>query len=426
MYLKRFRSQQRSRRAAGRPRGARPARARAVDGDGAGARLARSDGRARSRNHRRGRSANRRPRDRKSRRTDTPTSRGAESRSRSSPRGSRPPASIDAMAAEVAASIPAAARRGASPARLRDALAVAARRTSPRPTTTMRAPKCSSARRDAGKTTTIAKIAAQERARGGQRLGLLAADGFRIGAVEQLRTYADILDAPFRVARTARRSARACSSSATARRCSSTRPADRRPTRRRKNCFESSAKRPACARTSCCRPATSVAAARRILDGYADARPTRLVLTKLDEAESLSPLVSLLHERQVPISYLGTGQRVPEDLNRATAQAAGRLRARRVRAGSVVPVMTQSKPRTHSRHDPRRHQRQGRRRQDQRRHQSGGVAGAPRPSRRHHRRRLRPRQHRRAARPHAGVSPRPRADRREDARRDHARRDRSA
>jgi flagellar biosynthesis protein FlhF len=64
---------------------------------------------------------------------------------------------------------------------------------------------------------------------------------------------------------------------------------------------------------------TSVSAARRILDGYADARPSRLVLTKLDEAGSLSPLVSLLHERQLPISYLGIGQRVPEDLNRATA-----------------------------------------------------------------------------------------------------------
>src|SRR5207253_3908646 len=54
----------------------------------------------------------------------------------------------------------------------------------------------------AGKTTTIAKIAAQERARQGQRLGLVAADGFRIGAVEQLRMYAEILGSPFRIART--------------------------------------------------------------------------------------------------------------------------------------------------------------------------------------------------------------------------------
>ena len=53
-----------------------------------------------------------------------------------------------------------------------------------------------------GKTTTIAKIAAQERARQGQRLGLLAADGFRVGAIEQLRLYADILGSPFGAART--------------------------------------------------------------------------------------------------------------------------------------------------------------------------------------------------------------------------------
>ena len=53
-----------------------------------------------------------------------------------------------------------------------------------------------------GKTTTIAKIAAQERARHGQRLTLLAADGFRVGAIEQLRLYADILGAPFVAART--------------------------------------------------------------------------------------------------------------------------------------------------------------------------------------------------------------------------------
>jgi flagellar biosynthesis protein FlhF len=65
---------------------------------------------------------------------------------------------------------------------------------------------------------------------------------------------------------------------------------------------------------------TPVASARRIFDSYEEARPTRLVLTKLDEAGSLSPLVGLLRDRRLPISYLGTGQRVPEDLNRATAQ----------------------------------------------------------------------------------------------------------
>ena len=46
-----------------------------------------------------------------------------------------------------------------------------------------------------GKTTTVAKIAARERVKG-QRLALLAADGFRVGAIEQLMCYAEILDAP--------------------------------------------------------------------------------------------------------------------------------------------------------------------------------------------------------------------------------------
>jgi flagellar biosynthesis protein FlhF len=44
-----------------------------------------------------------------------------------------------------------------------------------------------------------------------------------------------------------------------------------------------------------------------------------VALTKLDETESLSPLVGVLRDRQLPISYLGTGQRIPEDLHRATA-----------------------------------------------------------------------------------------------------------
>ncbi len=53
-----------------------------------------------------------------------------------------------------------------------------------------------------GKTTTIAKIAAQEKVRGKRALGVVAADAFRAGAVEQLRTYAAIIGAPFRTART--------------------------------------------------------------------------------------------------------------------------------------------------------------------------------------------------------------------------------
>jgi flagellar biosynthesis protein FlhF len=222
------------------------------------------------------------------------------------------------MAIEVAESMPSASRRAPSLSSLRDALAA---KLAPLAT-----PDRDYARIEAfvgppgvGKTSTIAKIASQERARGGQGVVLVAADGFRIGAVEQLRTYAEILEAPFKVARTGDDLTKVLESRW------------RRPvlvdTAGRSTSDESARE---LLRTVAAHPdvrthlvipaATSVRGARRILDAYAEAKPTRIVLTRLDEAESLSPLVSMLRDQDLPISYVGTGQRVPEDLSRATAQ----------------------------------------------------------------------------------------------------------
>ena len=47
-----------------------------------------------------------------------------------------------------------------------------------------------------GKTTTIAKIAARESINHGKKVGLITLDTYRIGAVEQLKTYANILNIP--------------------------------------------------------------------------------------------------------------------------------------------------------------------------------------------------------------------------------------
>ena len=84
-----------------------------------------------------------------------------------------------------------------------------------------------------------------------------------------------------------------------------------------------------------------VATARRIFDAYEPAQPTRIVLTKLDEAASLSPLMGLLRERQLPISYLGTGQHVPRRPESRDCAASGRLGTWRVEAVGSFPVMTQ-------------------------------------------------------------------------------------
>jgi flagellar biosynthesis protein FlhF len=170
-----------------------------------------------------------------------------------------------------------------------------------------------------GKTTTIAKIASQERARGGARLGLVAADGFRVGAVEQLRLYADILGTPLTVARTPDDLARAIED---ARRPLLIDTAGRSP----HDDVSREMLRVVSGRTGVrthlvLAASTPADLVRRALGRFADARPSRLVITKLDEAESLAPIVGVLREQQIPISYLGTGQSVPEDLERATSAA---------------------------------------------------------------------------------------------------------
>src|SRR5262249_55821553 len=55
-----------------------------------------------------------------------------------------------------------------------------------------------------GKTTTIAKLAANFRLKERRRVGLITVDTYRIAAVEQLRTYADIIDLPMEVVSTPR------------------------------------------------------------------------------------------------------------------------------------------------------------------------------------------------------------------------------
>lgn len=52
----------------------------------------------------------------------------------------------------------------------------------------------------AGKTTTLAKLAARAVLERGERVGVITADTYRIAAIDQLRTYADILGLPVKVA----------------------------------------------------------------------------------------------------------------------------------------------------------------------------------------------------------------------------------
>ena len=167
-----------------------------------------------------------------------------------------------------------------------------------------------------GKTTTIAKIAAQSRASQGPAIGMIAADGFRAGAVEHLRSYAAIIGAPFRIARTPDELDRTIDAS---RHAVLVDTAGRSPKDGGFNDLLAVLDRKKQVRTHLVLAAdTNPATARKVIDRYAPAHPTRVVITKLDEAENVAPLLSVIRERQLRVSYLGCGQRVPEDLEKAT------------------------------------------------------------------------------------------------------------
>jgi len=57
----------------------------------------------------------------------------------------------------------------------------------------------------------------------------------------------------------------------------------------------------------------------RYEQGFRKLEPSRMILTKLDEAGGLGPLFSCLQSSSLPISFLTNGQQIPADLIQATA-----------------------------------------------------------------------------------------------------------
>jgi flagellar biosynthesis protein FlhF len=166
-----------------------------------------------------------------------------------------------------------------------------------------------------GKTTTIAKLAANYRLREKRRVGLLTVDTYRVAAVEQLRTYADIIDLPMEVVATPREMREAVARMShldlilmdTAGRS----PRDEIKIQELKSMLAEAEADDVHLVLS------STAGAKSLLattERFADVGITALLLTKLDEANSLGHLVSLVRGCRLPISYLTDGQNVPDDI----------------------------------------------------------------------------------------------------------------
>lgn len=177
-----------------------------------------------------------------------------------------------------------------------------------------------------GKTTTIAKLAANFRLRENRRVGLITVDTYRIAAVEQLRTYADIIDLPMQVVSTPREMREAVQRFNgldlvlidTAGRS----PKDEIKIRELRTLLsEARADEVHLVVSS----VIGARALRQIIDHFQTASPTALLLTKLDEAPSLGGLLPVLSEGRLPLSYLTNGQNVPDDIEVADAGKLARM-----------------------------------------------------------------------------------------------------
>ncbi len=168
-----------------------------------------------------------------------------------------------------------------------------------------------------GKTTTIAKLAAQFILKHGHRqVALITTDNYRIGAHEQINTYGRILNVPVRVASNAEELGHLIHGfkdkalvliDTAGMSQKDMRLAEQIATLRQedieiKTLLVMSA-------------ATQYRVAQEIIDAFKIFSPIASILTKLDETVTPGAMLSAIIEQQLPLAFVTDGQQVPEDIS---------------------------------------------------------------------------------------------------------------
>lgn len=166
-----------------------------------------------------------------------------------------------------------------------------------------------------GKTTTTAKLAANFSLREGKRVGLITIDTYRIAAVEQLRTYADIIDIPLEVAGTpddferAARCMRDCDVVLV-----DTAGRSQRDDSKIEHLQEFFVAVPP-HEVHLVLPATANEAVLcQAVERFSPLGADRIILTKMDEAVGFGVVLACLKKANAALSYVTTGQDVPDDI----------------------------------------------------------------------------------------------------------------
>lgn len=174
-----------------------------------------------------------------------------------------------------------------------------------------------------GKTTTIAKLAARyAQIHGADKVGLISTDSFRIGALEQLATYAKILGCPLKQAKNTEELSDAIyqlrnkklilidTAGMSQRDLKLTQKLNHLLTKSRvniKNYLVLSA-------------TSQMSVLQESVQHFKTIPLSGCIFTKIDESLSLGELMSVAIHNRLPIGYLTNGQRVPEDIRVANSE----------------------------------------------------------------------------------------------------------
>lgn len=177
-----------------------------------------------------------------------------------------------------------------------------------------------------GKTTTIAKLAGKLTLMDKKKVGLVTVDTYRIGAIEQLRTYAEIMELPFKVVITLKEMDAALDSM---------KDCDviliDTTGRSSKNTMQISELRAFVEKVNTknihlvISSTTKNNDAEAIIKGYKPLNYNNLIITKLDETSTYGSILNILDFAKKPLSFVTIGQNVPDDIKNLTAEEISNL-----------------------------------------------------------------------------------------------------
>ncbi|HYA40978.1 MAG TPA: hypothetical protein VEF34_06725 [Syntrophobacteraceae bacterium] len=170
-----------------------------------------------------------------------------------------------------------------------------------------------------GKTTTLAKLAAYLKIKRQLDLGIISLDTYRIGAVDQLQTYAGILEAPFIVAQNETELTNALGD---LKHCDAIlvdttgrNYLNRDHVRHLKSLFNGV---PRFSHLLVLSATAKDEDLKQTIAHFREIDINSLIFTKLDETVHHGCILNQLLRFNYPVSYLSSGQRVPEDIEPAT------------------------------------------------------------------------------------------------------------